>query len=182
MRRSTARPGGRRPAATAIATSAAVVGGCRWRVTCHFRKKDEAGFVGGFAGLLFGLLLFVAGTLLVAYAWAVIDTKTATGEAARQAARTFVEAPDAVSAAARADQAAAMALAGYGRDPAQASIRLVGGTFSRCDRITIAVSYPAPLLELPFVGPVGRGAPVRSEHSELVDPFRSGLPGQAACP
>lgn len=146
------------------------------------RPRGEEGFAGGFAGLLFGLLVFVAGTLLVAYAWAVIDTKTATAEAARQAARTFVEAPDASAAAAQADQAADQALAGYGRDPYRASVRLVSGGFARCARITIAVSYPAPLFELPFLGPVGKGEPVRSEHSELVDPFRSGLPGQAQCP
>ena len=145
------------------------------------RTRGEEGFAGGFAGLLFGLLLFVAGTLLVAYAWAVVDTKAITGEAARQAVRTFVEAPDAGAAATRADEAADQALAGYGRDPGRATVRLVSGSFARCERVTIAVSYPAPLFELPFVGPVGRGAPVGSEHSELVDPFRSGLPGLSAC-
>jgi hypothetical protein len=143
--------------------------------------RDDAGFAAGFEGLLFGLLIFVAGTLLIAYAWGVVDTKTATGEAARQAARTYVEAPDAPAAAAGADQAASAALAGYGRDPSRATVALVGGTFSRCGRVTIAVSYPAPLLELPFVGSIGRAQAVRSEHSELVDPFRTGLPGTSSC-
>lgn len=147
-------------------------GGQRW---------GEDGFAGGFEGLLFGMLIFVAGMLLVAYAWAVVDTKTATGEAARQAARTFVEAPDGSAAAAQAQQAADSALAGYGKDPARAQVRLVSGQFARCSRITISVTYPAPLVELPFVGAVGSGASVRSEHSELVDPFRSGLAGTAVC-
>lgn len=141
----------------------------------------EAGFAGGFEGLLFGLLLFVAGTLLVAYAWGVVETKTATGEAARQAARTYVEAPDAAAAGDEADQAADAALAGYGRDPAKARVELVQGTFARCGRITITVSYPAPLFRLPFLGSMGRGIAVTSQHSELVDPYRSGLPGSAAC-
>ena len=145
------------------------------------RGRGDDGFAGGFEGLLFGLLLFVAGTLLIAYAWGVLDTKTATGEAARQAVRTYVEAPDAAAAASAADQAAAAALSGYGRDPGRATVALVSGQFARCDRITIAVTYPAPLLDLPFVGPVGRAQGVRSEHSELVDPFRSGLPGTATC-
>lgn len=144
-------------------------------------QRDEDGFAAGFAGLLFGMLIFVSGTLLVAYAWGVVDTKTATGEAARQAARTYVEAPDAAVAAGRADQAAAAALAGYGRDPAKATVALVGGHFARCDRITIAVTYPAPLLRIPFIGSFGRGQTVRSEHSELVDPYRNGLPGTARC-
>ena len=145
------------------------------------RARGEEGFAGGFEGLLFGLLLFVVGTLLVAFAWGVLDTKTATGEAARQAVRTYVEAPDASSAATRAEGAADAALAGYGRDPARAKVSLVSGGFARCDRVAIAVTYPAPLLELPFVGQLGRGISVSSQHSELVDPFRSGLGGAAAC-
>ncbi len=143
--------------------------------------RDEAGFVGGFAGLSFGFLLFVAGTLLIGFAWAVLDTKMATGEAALQAARTYVEAPDATSAYSRAVQAAGQTLAGYGRDPSLGRVDLTTGTFVRCGRVSISVSYPSPLLELPFVGSLGRGAVVRSDHSELVDPFRSGLPGTARC-
>lgn len=144
-------------------------------------RRDEAGFAGGFEGLLFGLLLFVVGTLLVVYAWGVVDTKTATGEAARQAARTYVEGPDPALAGLYAQRAAAAALAGYGRDPALSRVALVSGTFARCDRITVSVSYPAPLVDVPFVGRLGHGQRVTSEHSELVDPFRSGLPGAASC-
>lgn len=144
-------------------------------------RNGEAGFVGGFAGLSFGFLLFVAGTLLVGYVWAVVDTKMATGEAARQAVRTYVEAPDAGSAYSRATQAAGQALAGYGRNPSLGRIQVAAGTFVRCARVTITVSYPAPLIDLPFVGSLGRGAAVRSDHSEIVDPFRSGLDGTAPC-
>ncbi len=145
------------------------------------RGVDEAGFVGGFEGLLFGLLVFVVGTLLVAAAWGVVDTKTAVDVSARQAARTYVEAPDATLAGAEAQEAADAALSGYGRDPSKAKVVLVQGSFSRCDRITVAVSYRAPLMILPFVGRVGTGMPVRAEHSELVDPYRSGLAGTAGC-
>lgn len=145
------------------------------------RGRGEDGFAGGFAGLLFGLLLFVAGTLLVAFAWALIDTKSATADAARQAARTYVEADSAVLAETSAEQAADAALAGFGRDPARARVQVTGDGFARCDRITISVSYPAPLFDLPFVGSVGRGSPVTSQHSELVDPLRSGLSGVATC-
>lgn len=148
----------------------------------HGRHRDDGGFVGGFSGLLFGMALFVAGTLLVAYSWAVVDTKSATTEAARQAARTFVEAADPAAAVSNATTAADQALAGFGRNPRRARISVVSGAFARCSRITIAVSYPAPLLDLPFVGRVGHGLVVSSDHSELVDPFRSGLPGAASCP
>jgi hypothetical protein len=145
------------------------------------RCSGDAGFAGGFEGLLFGALLFVVGTLMVANAWGVLDTKAATEEAARQAARTYVEAPNAALAATSAQEAADQALAGYGRDPARANVALVEGTFARCARITIAVSYPAPLVELPFIGRVGAAETVRAEHSELVDPYRSGLAGTSSC-
>jgi hypothetical protein len=141
----------------------------------------DAGFAGGFEGLLFGFLLFVAGTLLVAYAWAVVDTKAAMEDAALQGARTFVEAPSPGPAISAAEQSAADALIGYGRVPSRAEVSLAAGSFGRCQRVTISVSYPAPLLVLPFVGRIGTGQRVRAEHSELVDPYRSGLPGTAAC-
>lgn len=146
------------------------------------RQRDEAGFAGGFEGLLFGLLLFVAGSLLVANAWGVVDTKNALVEAARQAARTYVQAPDASSAYQEAQTAADRALAGYGRSPGRARITIVAGGFSRCERVTIEVSYPSPALDLPFVGPVGTGHTVHASQSELVDAYRSGLPGTASCP
>jgi hypothetical protein len=144
-------------------------------------QPDEAGFVGGFEGLLFGLLIFVAGTLLATHAWAVIDTKAATEAAARQAARTYVEAASPATAASEADQAAAAALAGFGRSGARARVQLTSGTFGRCHRITITVSYPAPVLMLPWVGRVGSAESVRAQHSELVDPFRTALPGTSTC-
>jgi hypothetical protein len=142
---------------------------------------EESGFVGGFEGLLFGLLLFVVGTLLVATAWATVDTKFAVDAAARQAVRTYVEAPDAEAAGPQSEDAAIAALTGYGRSPAQAGVRLVAGGFVRCDRVTIQVSEPAPVLILPWIGRVGSGERVTAEHSELVDPFRSGLPGASTC-
>jgi Flp pilus assembly protein TadG len=143
--------------------------------------REDAGFVGGFEGLLFGFLVFVVGTLMVAAAWGIVDTKTAVEVAARQAARTYVEAPDAAEAGAQAQEAAYAALSGYGRDPSKAKVVLVQGSFVRCVRISIAVSYPAPLFILPIVGRVGTGIPVRAVHSELVDPYRSGLAGSAEC-
>ncbi len=154
-------------------------------VSAQPRRRPEAdhesGFVGGFEALLFGFLLFVAGTLLIAHAWAIVDTKAAATEAARQAARTYVEAPSAALALTSAQAAADAALTGYGRDPGQAVVQFASGSFGRCQRVTISVSYPAPLLVLPFVGRVGTGGDVRAQNSELVDPYRTGLPGTATC-
>ena len=144
--------------------------------------RGEAGFVAGFEGFLFGMLLFVAGTLLVSYAWAVVDTSSATAQAAREGIRTFVGADSTSQAVAAADNAAASTLAEWGRNPALGAVSISGGGLERCARVTMTVSYPAPLFVLPFVGDVGHSITVASSQSELVDPYRSGLPGAAACP
>jgi hypothetical protein len=144
------------------------------------RGRDEAGFAGGLEAIVFGLLIFVTGTLIAGSAWAVVDTKFATAAAAREAARSYVEAPTAQQGGLDAVQAAREALAGYGRPPAAARVQIVGD-FGRCHRITVEVSYPAPLVSVPFVGRMGRGETVRSRHAELVDPYRTGLPGRAGC-
>lgn len=131
--------------------------------------------------LPFGLLVFVLGSLLIANAWAVVDAKFATDAAARQAARTFVEGSDESSALDAAIEAARASIAGHGRDPDRATIAEVG-TFAlqRCQRATFEVVYEVPALSIPLIGGYGT-APfrVRSTHSEVVDPFRSGLDGQA---
>jgi len=148
------------------------------------RCRGEAGQVGGIEALPFGLLIFVVGSLLIANAWAVVDAKFATDAAARQAVRTFVEGTDEDVARSDAIAAGLEAIEGHGRDPARASVAPVGtASLARCDRVTFEAEYEIPAVALPFIGGFGR-APfqVRSEHSELVDPFRSGVPGTAeAC-
>jgi hypothetical protein len=43
------------------------------------------------------------------------------------------------------------------------------------------VSYPVPAISLPFIGGFGTGFTVKATHSEIVDPFRNGVPGEALC-
>jgi hypothetical protein len=145
------------------------------------RRADESGFAGGADGLVFGLLVFVVGTILVGNAWAVVDTKLAADSAARQAVRTYVEAPDSATAAVSAQQSADDALAGYGRSPTHSSLSLSSSSFGRCQRVTIQVRYRASMVELPLIGKVGAAETVTAQHSELIDPYRSGLPGTATC-
>ena len=151
--------------------------------------------VGGIEALPFGLLVFVVGALLVANAWAVVDAKLAVDAAARQATRTYVEAEvdgggvDGRDPERRAVDAGLAALASHGRDPGAARVGLSdlqgiwGQTgFSRCARATFTATYEVPALTLPWIGGFGAGIDVTSSHSELVDPYRSGVPGSAeAC-
>jgi len=142
------------------------------------RLAAEDGVVGGLEMLAFGFLTFVVVALLLANAWGVIDAKLAATAAAREAARAFVEAPDAATAHSRAVDAARAAISGHGRDPDRMGPTDIDGAFARCERITVTVTYPVPALSLPWIGGLGGGPTITATgvHSEIVDPFRSGLP------
>jgi hypothetical protein len=143
------------------------------------RLGREDGVVGGVEALPFGVLVFVVGTLIVVNAWGVVDAKMAVATAAREAVRAFVEAPAGSDAEAAGHQAAArtmQALGRTGRDPVIA----VRGEFVRCARVTATVSYDIPALQLPWVRGWGT-LTARSTASEIVDPLRSGLEGEATC-
>ena len=145
------------------------------------RCRGELGQVGGIEALPFGVLIFVLGSLLIANAWAVLDVKFATDAASRQAARTFVEGTAVDTALTEAEQAGRAAVEAHGRDPDRARIAPIGDLhLVRCARATFEAVYEVPALSIPLIGGWGR-APftVRSSHSELVDPFRNGLPGEA---
>lgn len=145
------------------------------------RARDERGQVGGIEVLPLGALVLVVGTLLVANAWAVVDAKLATSAAAREAARAYVEAPSAGEARSAAEAAAARTVEGHGRDPDVLSLDQTAGRFGRCRRVVFEASYPVPALTLPWIGGFEQGFVVRSRHSEVVDPYRSGLDGAASC-
>jgi hypothetical protein len=144
------------------------------------RWAEETGAVGGFEAIPFGVLIFVLGTLLVANAWALIDAKFAVAAAAREAARAFVEADPTTDPVADARTAAAAALAAYGRDPRRMRLDSTG-EFARCKRVSMTVTYPVPVVVLPGLTPLGRGLEASSTYSEIVDPLRSGLEGEATC-
>ncbi len=148
------------------------------------RMAGERGQVGGIEVLPFGVLIFVVGALLVANAWGVVDAEIAADSAARQAVRTYVEAPDAATGDAQARAVATATLAGHGRQPGLATIRITradDAPFARCVPATVEVDYPVPAIRLPWIGGYGHAFDLRAHHTELIDPYRSGLPGQATC-
>lgn len=144
----------------------------------------EDGQVGGVEGLVFGVLVFVLGTLVVANAWGVVDAKMAAGSAAREATRAFVEsdASSPAEALADADAVARRTIAGYGRDPDKLVVVAEATSLRRCARVTLRTEYPVPLVSLPLFGAHGRGFTATGRHSEIVDPYRSGLDDRSTCP
>ena len=139
--------------------------------------RGEEGFVGGFEVLPFGFLVFIAGSLLLTNAWAVIDGTIAASAAAREATRAYVEAPTADAASAAATGAALATVDGHGHDPARAEILWPDGMpWGRCERTTIEVRYRVPAITVPFIGSFGGGfIETSGSHTEVVDPYRSGL-------
>lgn len=147
------------------------------------RRRGDRGQVAGIEVLPFGLLVFVSAVLVMANAWGVVDAKMAVTAAAREAVRAYVESPDQSGAAAAARRRARAVLADYGRADAQNAVAVTvsGGSFRRCARVTVTVSHPVPVVAVPFIGGFGQLDPVSAAFTELIDPFRSGVPGEAQC-
>lgn len=147
--------------------------------------SDDAGQVGGVEVLPFGLLIFVVGALLIANAWAIIDAKSAVDAATREAVRSFVEAPDASTGSVRADEVAREAIAGHGRNPTRLVLEPPaydeGAGYARCAAVTFRGRYPVPALTVPWLGGFGEGFQVSSSHTEIIDPYRSGVRVRGTC-
>lgn len=149
-------------------------------------RRDERGQVAGIEALPFGLLVFVAGALLIANLWAVVDTKFAADAAAREATRYVVEraradvAPDLVRTT--ATDIAVATMVDHGRaGPIDVVVESAGGGFDRCERITVTVTTEVPAVRIPFIGGFGEPFDIVATHSEIVDPVRSGVAGRADC-
>lgn len=160
---------------------------------------DEDGLSAGAEALVFGVLVFVVGAIIVLNGWAVLDAKFAVNAAAREATRTIVEGGDVSRLAMVGDDdsggvggtvraVAAETMAGHGKDTTDLEVRLTDSPWrssadrpDRCARVTVQVHTPVRGIEMPFLGGWGGAITVTGEHSELVDPFRSGLTGSADC-
>jgi hypothetical protein len=140
------------------------------------RPGGEDGFVAGAEALIFGVLIFVIGTLIVVNAWGVIDAKFATSAAAREATRAVVESAPGDDLQTRAEAVARTTLAGHDRGGSDMRVTSVGApALARCAEIGYEVEVTVPAIA--FVGSVAIGQfRVSSRHYELVDPYRSGLP------
>lgn len=148
------------------------------------RGRGDSGQAGGAEVLPLGLLTFVLAMLLIANAWGVVDADLATTSAAREAVRAFVESPDEPSAHMFATGAALEAMAGHGRstDSTRVDISYVGGGgWARCSRVAVTVRHPMPAIRIPVIGGYGHAFDVVATSTEVIDPYRGGLEGEARC-
>ena len=137
---------------------------------------------GGQAGaevIVGGIVLLIAVTLVLTNVWVVLDTKMAAGEAARTAAQAYVEENSSGTALAVATAAAERQLAPrFGR---AWRIEPLVTRFARCEPIDMRVEITVGLIAVPFLGSIGGHKTVSSTHRTRIDPYRSGVPGEAAC-
>lgn len=148
---------------------------------------SEEGFVAGGEALALGLVVFVLGSLIVLSAWRLVDGKLAVETAAREAARAVVEAPvdvlvDPTATPPLADARARETMVAHrGPDDAPDATwtfldTTVTGETARCAPVTATVTIEVDTVRLPLIGGGFGAVRLTGEHSERIEPYRSGLP------
>jgi hypothetical protein len=130
--------------------------------------------IGGVEVLPIGLLVITILTFMIIGAWNVIDAKMGTIGAAREAARTTVETFEIESGR----TAGTAAWRASGRTSKLEIV--VQGDVRRCGRLLVTATAEVAPVPLPLLESWGT-LTVSSIHSEVVDPYRSGLEGEALC-
>ncbi len=147
--------------------------------------RDEDGMVAGGEVLIVGMLVFLVGLVLVVNAWAVVDAKSTVDAASREVVRALVEADPTHPDLAGASQVLVEDILTAHNVATERLVALDLPTLPealiRCNPITVRVTVSVPTLRVPFVGGFGGTWDVSSSHTELVDPFRSGLDGSGDC-
>jgi hypothetical protein len=144
------------------------------------RLRGDGGQVAGIEAIPFGLLVLTVGILVVAHTWAVVDAKFVATTAAREATRAFVEAPSVAVAGPAATTAAGAAVEQSGRDPGTLRLTRSATAFGRCAPTRYEAVLEVPAVAVPWRGDRAARS-VRADHTEVVDPYRNGLPGLATC-
>jgi hypothetical protein len=133
--------------------------------------------VAGGDGLLFGMLILLAGSLALVNVWALIDTRAALDAAAREYLRTYTEQRDPTAAATEAERAARAVLDSRGTpmrgvridppDPAR---------FGPCSIASVRFGSTIAAARVPFLDPIGERT-VTVHAQELIDPHKEVEPG-----
>ena len=144
-------------------------------------KRWSSGAQAGSASLEFitaGLILLVPLVYLVLALSALQGGALAVEGAARQAARVYVQSPDAFTASARAHRAVAFALEDYGLDPNDAEVRIeCGGGASHCltrqglVTVTVRIGIILPLVPDLLALNQGASVPMTAASTQIVSRF-----------
>lgn len=145
------------------------------------KRCDQSGFVSGSEGLLFGAGVLLITTLIFANVWSVFNARFVGGETARAMGRAYAEANDPMTALAGAYQRGAEVLQTHGQSGEDTKLAIDAQGYERCQPFTIAVSVPVRYSILPGIATHRTAFRVQSTYSDVIDPYRSGLEGEAHC-
>lgn len=145
-------------------------------------RRSERGAVAGLEGVMFGILVLVAGTVLVAHAWSVLETRRTLDGAAREYLRAYTEADSPAAARTAGQRALDDVVRGERNTRTAVTATLPDSTrFGPCEQATVSLSSVVPSVRLPFVGTVS-SITVRVTHSEWIDAHREMTSGSAYDP
>ena len=115
-------------------------------------RHSDRGQAAGAEMWSIGILVFVAGTLLVTNVWASVGAKSSADQIARQYIRTYSEGSSPAEALATADTVAAAVAANRN----VADYRVIPPTeFGRCRMVAVTIVIEVPAIALPFLGGLG---------------------------
>jgi hypothetical protein len=132
----------------------------------------ERGAVGGGEGLIFGMLIFLAGTLVILNLWSILDTRMALDTAAGEYLRTYTEQQNYFQARVLGEAAAKESLTQRGVSPGR--VRILPSEpqgFGPCAVAVVQLSTWVPWVRVPFIGGAGSTA-VSVTQTELIDAHR----------
>lgn len=148
------------------------------RIARRGRPVGQAGMVAGADGLLFGMLILLAGSLAFANIWSIVDTRAALDAAAREYLRTYTEQRDPSTATADAERAARAVLDSRGT-PLR-SLRIdapLPDEFGPCAMAAVGLEATVAAARLPFLDQLAERT-VSVEARELIDPHKEVSTGE----
>ncbi len=142
----------------------------------------ERGAVAGLEGLMLGVLVLVAGTVLVANAWSVLEVRRSLDGAGREYLRAYTQAASPTDALASGRRALHDVLDGERGSMAGVEVTEPDPSwFGPCASATVTLSATVPAARLPFIGTIA-STTVEVTHTELVDAHREVASGPAHDP
>ncbi|MEI7887439.1 MAG: hypothetical protein WCJ04_08610 [Actinomycetes bacterium] len=140
------------------------------------QPRNERGAVGGGEGVIFGMLILVAGTLVILNLWSVLNTRMALDAAASEYLRTYTEQQNFFQARVVGEAAARESLTQRGISPSRVAIQPTEPEgFGPCAQAEVQLSTQVPWIRVPFIGGSGTTT-VRVTQSELIDAHREVTP------
>lgn len=133
------------------------------------RRWNERGMVGGGDGLIFGILILLAGSLAFVNIWSIVDTRAALDAASREFLRTYSEQPTVDEARLFGELSARESMERRGNSSKGLTIEVDQPSgFGPCAAVTVRMSMTVHWFRVPFLTSVGASR-LTIQNRELID-------------